>query len=250
MAEGYLLKLGRAEKHLDHLKSEVAKVVGNGTYAVVNEPDEECGAHQYRCRVVLKNPETLPYIAVLAGEVLYCLRSALDSEFPIFGRENKMGEPVSDWSKLSSQFSVRTAGMSDGAKAIIKGLQPYFRGDKYTGDSLWHLKRLCDIDKHQRINVLAFAVGGLSFQSSTCENVADVRDFWANPGPLEREAIVARYLALPVKPDREVKVNLNPALEVAFADGIAEGEPVYLGLLYIYNYVWHVVDTLVQPPKS
>lgn len=112
---------------------------------------------RYEIRVKVQDtPNDLPLIL---GDLLYCLRSALDqtvwqlaklttsypdgTQFPIFDRNN---------AKTRRSFASYTAGVPAGAAQLIESLQPYNRAEPET-HLLWRLNRLCNIDKHRRVPV-------------------------------------------------------------------------------------------------
>jgi len=208
------------------------------TYAVIDERDPN-GPYERRVRVVLKKPLPAESFAVLIGDVLYSLRSALDnlaydlnggdantkkmankSEFPIFGNENRAGDPVDGATAHNGTIAGKIFCMCDPAKAIIKGLQPYNRGNRYTDDSLWQLHTLCNIDKHRKIHTVAGAYSGIMIDPARMENFSGNWDYWSHTGPLlDTETVIARYTAVPKDPKREVRVNLDPMLDVGLAEG-------------------------------
>jgi len=98
-------------------------------------------------------------VPLILGDLLYCLRSALDqtvwqlaklkvpypegTQFPILDKCN---------SRSRRTFADYTAGAPARAAKAIESLQPYHRVDP-SAHLLWRLNKLCNIDKHRRIPV-------------------------------------------------------------------------------------------------
>ena len=151
------LKIVRAKEHLDALDAELRTFYDSGACVMTTEayPDQEA----YVLRLRMKPPP--PRLGLLAGDVFYCLRSALDqlawqlallttddpyrlTEFPVFSVDN-----------ADTQQQIRRATQDIPPLAVeqIKLLQPYHSGEAYKDDPLWQLNRLCNIDKHRLIPV-------------------------------------------------------------------------------------------------
>jgi len=151
------LKTTRAKEHLDALRHELDVFGKSQPYSFIPEDDIENGVYRLRVKYE-RTPDRFPLIA---GDALYCLRSALDqlvwslaklsrpypqgTQFPIFGSPDKRSE---------ERFKQYTAGVPADAVTIIESLQPY-RGTNTDLRShlLWRLNILCNIDKHRRIPV-------------------------------------------------------------------------------------------------
>lgn len=152
-------KTERAKFHLDCLKDEIAAFC-NDSHSIVTQDEPELD--QVRYRIELKQPHV--YIFLILGDVLQCLRTALDqavwslihhrtggdpgaSEFPVFSH------PLNENDR--KKFKRKTDGLSDEAISYIESIQPYNRptGMPLTSHLLWRLHELNRIDKHRRISV-------------------------------------------------------------------------------------------------
>jgi hypothetical protein len=156
LVEPYL-KTKRAKTHLDALRNELALFKGREPkpYSFFRKENLQTGKYEVR----IKMEDTPLDIPLILGDLLYCLRSALDqtvwqlaklrrpypegTQFPILDKWN---------GKTRKSFLSCTDGVPAGAIGIIKSLQPYHRADP-TAHLLWRLNRLCNIDKHRRIPV-------------------------------------------------------------------------------------------------
>jgi hypothetical protein len=124
-------------------------------------------------RVRLAGPPP-PEIAVIAGEAVHCLRSALDNavfasalyggtldekierdlEFPVVGTGTK-----ADFDRLAKR---RLAGVPEAVRHVVEEDQPYHFNDSrpgaYVFHWVWTIHDLDRIDKHRRLAVTAAAV--------------------------------------------------------------------------------------------
>ncbi|MGA2273044.1 MAG: hypothetical protein ABSH00_05785 [Bryobacteraceae bacterium] len=153
------LKVGRAREHLDSLKRGLAAFRESNPCSVFREEDVE---HQrYRLRIEVK--EYPVRIALIVGDLFYCLRCALDQMVFALAKGDKAVYPVGTQfpiierlnSKGRREFERYTAGIPAEALDVIDALQPYRRADgaPATTNLLWCLNLMCNIDKHRRIPV-------------------------------------------------------------------------------------------------
>jgi len=122
-------------------------------------------------------PVVPPHFGVLAGEVVYHLRSALDhlvyqlilvhtgapptfnSAFPIVGkgRMTKKG-----WRSAEAEYEAQIGNLkqaiSPQAGAFLRQLQPFHEGDAFHTHPLWALSELCNTDKHRLLNLTVHGV--------------------------------------------------------------------------------------------
>lgn len=155
------LKTMRAKDHLEALRNQLDLFYQMRPYSFEREDDLMLDRH--RIRVVLK-PFPDP-IYLIAGDLLYCLRSSLDqtvfalshlnvpypegTQFPIFDRD------IASDKDLKRRFERQVTGVPPDAVRIIEELQPYRAGDSVAihRHLLWRLNWLGNIDKHRRIPV-------------------------------------------------------------------------------------------------
>lgn len=178
MAESWRLKLDRAQHHVLDLKREIAAYAKDDSYKLVPvDPRPKCHQHGGTCwdyqLVMTRQPN--PMVAVIAGDILFNVRSALDHlavAMVLPQRKGKTSFPIEIehiWERKNRRFVVRnpdgrrrfrtaTEGMPDGAVAIIKSLQPYNAPrDERDQEALYQLSRLNNADKHRQL--VAFASG-------------------------------------------------------------------------------------------
>jgi hypothetical protein len=157
------LKLVRAKKHLRRLKRCTAAYAASKPHKIVSKPKR---------KKKLNVPNGPPLeIAVLAGEIVYQIRSALDHlAFELVKTNPAISTIDPNWEK-NTQFPLRTTvpktgrpvcrgifanslpGISDAAFAIIEPMQPY-HGLGAVNNSLRLLERLSNIDKHRHLHLI------------------------------------------------------------------------------------------------
>lgn len=154
-AESFVLKLERAQEHLETLSRELNEFLKDDPQPIVRRVDGQ------RVEFVAEVREPFPpRLALLAGDVLQNARSALDhvvwrlagdkasseSSFPLY----------SDIAAYRAVVHRKLKGVGDPARGIIEGLQPYNGTDQ--GKALGLLHDLARKDRHRDLHVL----GGVS----------------------------------------------------------------------------------------
>jgi len=150
-------KIERALVHIGELKSECSRFVESSPYLVQVRRAPLTRRPIYYVASVQHTPHQ---IALIAGDVLQNLRSALDHlayQLVVVGK-NSPGPfshvyfPIADNAeKYLAERNRKVAGMREYAIAAIDAVKPYQGGN----DLLWRLHRLNNIDKHR----LLIAVG-------------------------------------------------------------------------------------------
>ena len=151
------LKTTRAKVHLDNLGDEINAFLASKPLDIFRKENVRKGLFEIRFKVK-PIPEHIPLIL---GDLLYCLRSALDQTVWALAKR-KMGAgypegtqfPIIDKLNAGSRkkFQSYTAGVPAAAIRIIKSLQPYHRANP-AAHLLSRLNKLGNIDKHRRIPV-------------------------------------------------------------------------------------------------
>jgi len=231
------MKLGRADKHINELDSEVSKFFGNEPYTVTRKDHTEHPLHIFRVELGKMHDD----IGMLIGEFAYQLRSALDNltwqlallttttphrdtSFPI--TETKP-TPKSD------RFIAALWDIPCAASDIIKSFQPYTAGKDFKSHPLWQLNKLCNIDKHRGV-----AVG----YTQIAIRVDDVAFARRKDIPSEH----AIEIAIPIADKENAKFNISdPTIifgdPIDDIDGISELEMTIADLRSIYKFVRYEV---------
>jgi hypothetical protein len=246
----WMIKLARAKKHIDDLSAE-AEDFQERTSQVFPEPGPNPGDIALRLRVAEPVPA---HLSAVAGDVLYNVRSALDaaayelarrhcpalesdeklqrlSEFPFVLKENELR----DW------FARRQTIFGPAEEAALRAVAPGWMWDSITDadkaaeiwgtreeevqrGQLWKLNRLCNIDKHRRLHVVALWPDIIYWTSN------DADDYGWIPGspPYADGTIVGTLIAKPgrVGPQPHIVANFELRLvdeDIVYGSAIAEG---------------------------
>src|SRR5262249_11781403 len=166
-------KVVRAFEHAKEIQMRVADYASGNPYEIIPQP-------KGREKIKLLRPPPSE-IALITGELIYQLRSALDHLFFELVERNQRPRnfPPPDWqrppqSPLSSVpppgyqppiprdvfVSAARDWISDRAFTFIERLQPYYRG-KEPNRLLGILLKLSNIDKHRRFNTIVLRVNAI-----------------------------------------------------------------------------------------
>jgi hypothetical protein len=150
--DGVKAKIERAVKHINQFDTEASRFERDA-YTVRVEPDIDAGRLNLVTRDMGLGDPPVPLL-LLAGEITYQLRSALDHIIYILAkqaRERKRGFPIfKEPNEYKSQAPSMIKGVSARAEAIIEGAQP-FQSNPPDNYALWMLHELNNTDKHRVI---------------------------------------------------------------------------------------------------
>ena len=250
------LKLDRASHHLDSLNAKVREWRERETHRYVSHIDRKSGK-QF---VNIKFPEPVSAeLRLIIGDCLHNLRSSLDNlvydlalayigidplperlarglEFPVFG------DRVMD----SREHRRKIGCLDPEAQAIIKGMQPYNRGDEFASDPLWKLHQLSNMDKHRVPHVAQVAVSA----------VADFPDaphlpgtITINIGSYEDGAEIATYTphTSAFAEGFDPKVHMDPLLTFGIAFGQRSATPGWNCSLTLKWLHRDIIRNVVKP---
>jgi hypothetical protein len=226
-------KVNRANRHIDELHSVIRRYIDTSPYKIGRKTDPQTGEVVY---YLLEAPPIPEEMALIAGDVLQNLRSALDhlawalvetngcrpnerTCFPIME-----GKPLTRDDK--NRFDRKIEGMGQEAKDIIRSLNPYKGGN----DDLWLLHRLNNIDKHRTIFTVGFAVRSIS---TSYQQIGALPTF--QTGPLENGSELFRE-------NNQVSNKVDFIFDVAINEpGLIACEPLILRLRLSYNKVFRLI---------
>ena len=154
------LKLARAKKHLRTIKRAIKKYVTGQPHQISTK-----AKGIKKLNIPRKPPQE---IAILAGEMIYQMRSALDHlAFELVKRNPDVDNLDPGWHehcqfplrtrhpKNRNDFSHSLPGISPSAASAIEGMQPYRSSAiNNMNGCLRALVLLSNIDKHRRLNLL------------------------------------------------------------------------------------------------
>lgn len=223
------LRMERANEHGRSLSEEISAFYETNPYEIVRKfelhtkqttipsVDPSKGIHEYRVAVHHEVPDR---VAILAGDILKDMRSALDylawqlalaqsdtppqtTAFPIFRSENAY-----------RRDRMRFIGGIDAAThAAFDAVQPYHAGDKAKEHPLWVLHRLANDDKHRVAHVVGSLPQGVVVDRPKGIDFA----FTMRIGPFDEDTVVATVAVTGgAKPDTEL--DLLAQFAVAFGE--------------------------------
>jgi hypothetical protein len=236
------LKRCRAEQHLRDLADEIAPFYGRNTYPVSEGFEYEDNTRVWIRRVIFPEPDD-PMLPILAGELMFNLRSALDhlaaalvpparrtpkiikdTQFPIFSRDIDKIDPATGkhvHRNERSNFERMTKGFPDKAIPLVKGLQPYMLSAQQGAENhaLSILATLQNADKHRQLVIVSSglanpvirhttASGLVTYESQITGLPADRR--------LQSRAVVDRS---PVDDLADVQVEVEGTSQVMIGEG-------------------------------
>jgi hypothetical protein len=250
-------KLARAAKHLKTIKVCIADYSASRPFKII--PDETDGKNTNQVRILKPPPVE---ISILAGEMLYQMRSALDhlafglvernighislppkwvenSQFPLSVKipKNKTGTPYS----LPAPYNVFTnnlPGISKAAFTFIERLQPYYRRGA-TNNALGVLVKLSNIDKHRYLNIVVPLVQRtqtVRYRSGVTTSGFDTFHHGAQ-----------FYTDVGRKTDRAVQVNRRFRVPVHFNELDFRGDPITIPLESLLKLILGEIKTNVVP---
>ena len=251
------LKVIRAHQHLAAITKLVDRIGEDSPRSIRVAERHEAGHWIYTAHNDLVID---PMLAVIIGEFLYDLRSALDhiaaanvpaerirfSQFPIFTED--IWQPVPDGTDArrikdqQSKWKRWTKGMPPAIVNLIKDMQPYQNASKYSSNPDDHalaiLNEYQNADKHRELNIIS---SGIEDPHATVTWPTGVRkeiDFRnALPGTLLLEGGKCFD-----ESDVPVKVDLSGTVRIAMArSSVTDHRELPQSLVEIFNTVGGVL---------
>jgi hypothetical protein len=238
-------KVEWANTHFENLEVIKKRFIKGKPYTIDSEPDSKAG-HEglYRFFPTYLGPID-PRIALLAGDIIHNVRSALDhlachlveaagnkpspkTCFPIF-KGTTINEPA---------FAAQVKGMRDSAKNRIRDTEAY-KGGK--GRNLWAIHKLDIADKHHGILTTLFRLGTVSIPSR-----GGIYDFvfplFAVPNYGNVLEVGKTFLVCAPEEYEEINAPFDIALNEPFIDPL----PILFGMRRAID----IVDNLIISFKS
>jgi hypothetical protein len=144
-------KIERANKHIGELRALIERFLDSDPYHIIYEGDVNTGKRHVRWIELEPVPCMVP---IIAGDVLHCLRSALDHLYALLVAVNGYVVEDCDYFPIrktaESYKSARpgiVARVGPDALNLLDALEPYKGGC----DAIWRLHRLNITDKHRAL---------------------------------------------------------------------------------------------------
>ncbi len=251
-------KLIRAEKQLRAIKRCLASYARSKPHLIVKKA---------KGKKKLNVPKSPPVeISLLAGEMIYQMRSALDHlVFDLIQRNPHISTIDPEWEE-NCQFPLRTRlpkkrtpplaksdfsrdlpGIADASFAFIESVQPYY-GLGVVNNALRFLRYLSNIDKHRRLNFIRarirqhqsvrYPYGLTSRGYSTLDRGAEIYPAPAFPplsGPID------------AKPEKPMYVKRHYRVLVAFNERRDLGEATNLTVDGLLEFILGQINSVILP---
>jgi hypothetical protein len=252
------VKIVRATKHLHTIKKCIAAYARTKPHKIVKKA---------KGKKKLNVPKPPPLeISLLAGEMIYQMRSALDClVFDLIKRNPNVAAIDLDWED-NCQFPIRVGlpekatlplnkrafsrdlpGIADAPFAFIESLQPYYSVGA-TNNALRFLRYLSNIDKHRHLNLLRPRVRqhqSVRYPSGLSGRGYAMLDRGAEIYPVPPvRPLRAPYSADPEKP---VYVKRHYRAMVAFNERRYLGEATTLPVDYLLELILEQIKTVIVP---
>jgi hypothetical protein len=245
------VRLYRAEEHLRDLEAEISAFLDGGNpnpCEIATKRDPNTRELLYYIISVRDVPQR---IAILSGDVLQNCRTTLDYSAcqlffvgsPGMDLGTQTSFPISESAATYKTEKVRKVkGMRQDAIKYIDSLEPYKGGN----DHLWMLNRLNNIDKHRLLLTAACANQGRTVTKAERATFRQIMgeqqgDAIASIMPGTRDwntPLKAGYVFYTAPPRSEVEQDLQPEIDIAFAEPqVIEREPLLETLKTIIEWV-------------
>jgi hypothetical protein len=252
------LKIERADKHIDDLKTAVRSFFDSTPYKISHKRDPDTRRLIYYIESAQPVPDI---IALIVGDALHCLRDALDhlaQQLYLVGTGDTKGYRdgtsflISKKAKdFKSTLPGKVQGMRRDAVDAIRALEPYDEGEggKGKGADLYTLHRLNNIDKHRLILTVGSAFGSMDIGPLMATQMAkafgkapSVPSLFLKPAdnlfPLEH----GKELFIDA-PDAEPNDKVTFQFDVAIHEpGLIEGRPVRETVITFRDRVSDIVN--------
>lgn len=247
-------KIERANKHIGELRALIERFLDSDPYRIIYEGDVNTGKRHVRWIELEPVPCMVP---IIAGDVLHCLRSALDHLYALLvaingyalGRGDQF--PVSDTAKAYKDARPRiVARVGPDALKLLDALEPYKGGC----DAIWRLHRLNITDKHRALMTIGITGQGRRLLKHMPEEPATL--------PNEGTGPIAIPMSLPPLlkhgdilerdiPHEKAGDEVNLTVEVAFNEpGVVEAEPLIQTLDGMLEVIEETVERILFAPLA
>lgn len=248
-APSFSMKIERANKHIEEFRSVIDDFRASKPYAVGHKRHPDTNKNIYFVTRAKPIPAEL---AVIAGDVLQNLRTALDylicdlvvangkevtrnNMFPVF---NEFPSSAGDKNLLEQKID----GVAHEAKEVIRRIKPYKGGD----DLLWQVHALNIRDKHRTLFMVATGRPRINLG----EHIRTIRK---NSGHIPNFHLVTKKEVFPLKvgtelfwdpPNVEVNKNVRVTADVALNE-----PPIYEGplghlLIHARDHIQEIIASL------
>ena len=249
------LKIERANKHIRELQAAILAFNATNPHEISAKRDSQMRKLIY---YILRAEPVPVEIAMISGDILHNLRSALDHlAYQLFmvgtggvGDPRHVYFPIfDDAAKYKTGAGGKVKGMRQDAVDAIDAIKPYKGGN----DTLWRLHKLDNIDKHRLLITVGASFSNFNVGQHLGPKFAEMMKAQGLPmSPMPDLYISPTDRMFPLKvgdelfidaPDAEVNEKINFLFDIAFGEpGVVEGDAIIETLQGMYD----LVDNLVS----
>lgn len=248
---GPLLKLARAERHIDELRREIKAFMAREPHPHGFRVEFEVAADQTREYVVYAIIRSDPPFewALIVGDAINNIRAALDhlvwTITPVKVRRefrNKIEFPIYTCRKAFVKHAApKLEGLSPKHRALIENVQPYHGADPHI-EPLEVLRRLSNTDKHRLLVSMATA-RNLEWVAEAGAKIAFTE---LSTVPLKDGAPVMRFTASPTTADLAMQVQAHAEFAIVIQDATRSQFPDAIAALHGLH--WYARDWIIRHP--
>jgi hypothetical protein len=237
---GPVLKCNRAGRSIMQLDEAIKAFSQTHRYQIHYDVDEERQETVVRARFKDELPEEFD---VLAGEILFSLRSALDQLVCAIAAKEGQVEfkdfyfPFANSKEnFESKDTMRkVAKLSEAARNIITGYAAYPEGNKF----LWAINQLNLIDKHRQLIAVGAVAGSITITGGVFTSGVTLGDApgWA---PFSEGLELLRYGGTEkLKTEPSVRVETNVSfVDIDFLQSIS--------MVSALHTMWNIVKKIIE----
>jgi hypothetical protein len=227
--DGVLLRLDRAQEHIDAIDAELRRFLDRDPYEFL-PPEPHPDLRQIWCWVKVK--EQVPAnCSAMASDAIHNMRALLDNlmyalavkhtgqDPPPF--DGSIAFPIHTKSTMWNPNSRKVGSIDPRARAIVESFQPYHRGQGSHEHPLWVLHELSNLDKHRFPQIVGMVVSTSTFNFD--KHVSGAR-VWLTDQPLRNGTHVVGKIDLSRARTRATgpdEVEVSPS----FGVGVCFDEP-------------------------
>lgn len=221
--DGACSKIERAVTHVQDLREKITAFLDTRPLELFTAT----GPDQHEACIKVRATREVPIdIAILSGEIIYALRSALDQLTCALASQNGHSDVSSTYFPIagtkddydSKKTKQKVSKLHPEAVSVINSFKPYRGGN----DLLWILNKLGNIDKHQMLIPMAAANLGTQLQLSgrplgIFEHTFKAVTSWQSA---ESEATIFIYPA-----GMQLEGEITILTDISFRDIMVTGQP-------------------------
>lgn len=243
MAESWHLKVKRAQRHMVEIRHHARLYSKRHPYEIVRVRPSKRNRNRWRYKIVFtEQPD--PMIAVMLGDFVHNLRSALDhmvvacsppnrrksASFPILLNDlwarDETGQFLIPDDKGRESFETAIAGLNPHARAVVIAAQPYRKGTEAFRDIFGIISRLENADKHRELITVGTALRNPSIRLILRGDVLGGGDYGVADFFHDNTEVLS-FTGKPGLRESEVQVECSGTAMIAIKiAGLGRNEPV------------------------